>query len=136
MPEEILAQNREVSLYMTNAKGMLEAAQLMLDNDFYASAVNRAYYAVFYAANALLATKRLARNKHSGVMSAFREHFVKTGFVEGEYSDIYGRLFDDRHVSDYEINNAVDDEQVYVDVDDARRFVARMEKYLTEVGWL
>ncbi|MBM3145440.1 MAG: HEPN domain-containing protein [Chloroflexi bacterium] len=53
-----------------------DVAQLMLDNGLYASAVNRAYYAVFYAANALLATKRLARSKNSGVMSAFREHFT------------------------------------------------------------
>ncbi|MBL7163770.1 MAG: HEPN domain-containing protein [Anaerolineales bacterium] len=136
MPEEILAQNREVSLYMANAQEMLEAAQLMLDNGFYASAVNRAYYGVFYAANALLATKRLARNKHSGVISAFRGYFVKTGFIEDEYSDTYGRLFDDCHISDYDMNDAVEDEQIFVDVDDARRFVARMAKYLTEVGWL
>ncbi len=136
MPEEILAQNREVSLYMANAREMLEAAQLMLDNGFYGSAINRAYYAVFYAANALLATKRLARNKHSGVISAFRQHFVKTAFIENEYSDVYGRLFADRHISDYEINDAVEEEQVSVDVDDARRFVARMGNYLTEEGWL
>lgn len=136
MPEEILSHNREVSLYMDNARQMLEAAQILMENKFYGSAVNRVYYAVFYAANALLATKRLARSKHSGVMSAFREHFVKTGFIEVEYSKTYGRLFDDRHISDYNINDSVDDIQVFVDVEDAQKFVTRIAKFLSEGGWL
>ncbi len=136
MPEEILAENLEVSLYMANAKEMLEAAQLMLDNDFYASAVNRAYYAVFYAANAMLATKRLARNKHSGVISAFREHFVKTGFIESEHSDNYGRIMDHRHVSDYELVPSVDEKQVHDDLRDARKFVERIHQWLYKEGWL
>ena len=65
---------KEVALYIENAKEALRAAQLNLDNDFYTTAVNRAYYAIFYAANAfLLATKKLARSKHSGVLAAFRQ---------------------------------------------------------------
>lgn len=76
----------------------------MLDNGLYASAVNRAYYAVFYAANALLATKRLARSKNSGVMSAFREHFTTLlqpheqaaidSFLARLYEDHGYRIFD------------------------------------------
>jgi uncharacterized protein (UPF0332 family) len=48
--------------------------------------VNRAYYAIFYAANAMLATKGLERSKHSGVIATFRQHFVKTGMVEPDSS--------------------------------------------------
>lgn len=51
------AQREEVSRYIENAHEMLKAARVMVDNDFYTSAINRAYYAIFYAANALLATK-------------------------------------------------------------------------------
>jgi uncharacterized protein (UPF0332 family) len=79
MVEEFLAESREVSLYMERAREMLEVAQLNLRSGFFPSATNRAYYAIFYAANALLATKGLARNKHSGVISTFRQQFVKTG---------------------------------------------------------
>lgn len=136
MPDEILAQNREVSLYMANAKRMLEAAQLMLDNDFYASAVNRAYYAVFYAANALLATKRMARNKHSGVISAFRQYFVKTGLIANEHSDAYGKLMDHRHGGDYDLVPLVDEAQVRDDLEDARKFVEHVQEWLHKQGWL
>ncbi len=91
---------REVSLYMEHAQEMLEVAARNIADGFYGSAINRAYYAIFYAANALLATQGLARGKHSGVVAAFRGHFVKPGLIEVEYSRIYGRVMDDRHASD------------------------------------
>jgi uncharacterized protein (UPF0332 family) len=70
--------------------------------------VNRAYSAVFYAASALLLTEGLGRSKHSGVIAAFRQHFVKPGIIEIEYSRIYGRVMDDRLASDYEIEIPVE----------------------------
>jgi uncharacterized protein (UPF0332 family) len=70
----------EVSLYVEHAREMLEVAAHNIAEGFYSSAINRAYYAIFYAANALLSTQGLARGKHSGVIAAFRERFVKPGF--------------------------------------------------------
>jgi len=136
MAEEILARYREVSLYMEHAREMLEVAQLNLEGGFYASAVNRAYYAIFYAANAVLATKGLARNKHSGVISAFRQQFVKTGLIEAIYSDIYGRVMDQRHQGDYDLVTSIDEEQIQDDLDDARGFVDGIHRWLTQEGWL
>ncbi|MBN1148612.1 MAG: HEPN domain-containing protein [Anaerolineales bacterium] len=81
------ATGKEIALYIKNARESLKVAQLNLDNDFYAAAINRAYYAIFYAANALLATKKLSRSKHSGVLGAFRQHFVKSGLISPELSD-------------------------------------------------
>jgi len=37
---------------------------------------NRAYYAIFYAANTLLATQEFPRSKHPDVIAAFRQYFV------------------------------------------------------------
>jgi uncharacterized protein (UPF0332 family) len=50
------SQRREVALFVDHAHQMLLVAARNLDDGFYASAVNRAYYAIFYAANALLST--------------------------------------------------------------------------------
>jgi uncharacterized protein (UPF0332 family) len=123
---------REVSLYMEHAYEMLEVAAHNIADGFYGSAINRAYYAIFYAANALLATQALARGKHSGVVAAFREHFVKPGLIEIEYSRIYGRVMDDRHASDYEIQFPTDAEVSKRDLTDAQRFVERVERYLRQ----
>ena len=126
----------EVVLYIENARQMLEVAAHNLADGFYGSAVNRAYYAIFYAANALLATQGITRSKHSGVIAAFRQYFVKPGLVEIEYGDIYGRVMDDRHISDYDVGAQIEPERARVDLDDARRFVERIERYLREESWL
>lgn len=76
-------------LYMENAREVLEVARLNLGNDFYGSACNRAYYAVFYAASALLFAKGMSFGKHSAVLSAFRQHFIKTGELDVKWSEIY-----------------------------------------------
>jgi uncharacterized protein (UPF0332 family) len=128
--------DREVGLYLEHAREMLEVASHNLADGFYGSAINRAYYAVFYAANALLATQGLARSKHSGVIAAFREHFVKTGLVEIEFGDIYGRVMDDRHVGDYDVDASITPDRARTDLDDAQRFVDRVDRYLQEGGWL
>lgn len=127
---------REVSLYMEHAREMLEVAAHNIAEGFLGSAINRAYYAIFYAANALLATQSLARSKHSGVVAAFREHFVKPGLIEIEYSRIYGRVMDDRRASDYELEIPVEPETATRDLSDARRFVERVDEFLRQEGWL
>ncbi len=126
----------EINLYLQQAHQMLEVARHNLHNDFYGSAINRAYYAIFYAANALLITRQLSRGKHTAVIAAFRQYFVKSGVIEAEYSDIYGRVMENRHTSDYDIELPVDAQAAQEDVKDAQRFVERIEVYLREAGWL
>jgi uncharacterized protein (UPF0332 family) len=135
--DELFAPRDEVALYVEHAQQMLQVADHNLADGFYASAINRAYYAIFYAANALLATKGLSRSKHSAVVATFRQHFVKPGLIEDEYSDIYGRVMDDRHKADYDIvESTVDPVRAQTDLEDARHFVKRVERYLKQEGWL
>lgn len=133
-PKHIAGQ--EVRLYFERANEMRDVAGLNLAEGYYGSAINRAYYAIFYAANGLLVTQGLVRNKHSGVIAVFRERFVKPGLIETEYSRIYGRVMDDRHVGDYEVELPIDAGVAEKDLSDARRFVERAEQYLRQEGWL
>jgi uncharacterized protein len=130
------ATKREVRLYIDSAYEMLTVATHNLADAFYGSAVNRAYYAIFYAATACLVSRGLARSKHSGVIAAFREHLVKTGDIEVEYSRSYERVMDDRHVSDYDVEAIIEPGRATTDVEDARQFVQRVERLLTEEGYL
>jgi uncharacterized protein len=72
----------QVAKYLARARQALSAGELSLAHGDYITAINRAYYAIFYSANALLSTKGLERSKHSGVIAAFRQHFIKTGLIE------------------------------------------------------
>jgi len=126
--------SRQVTGYLARARQMLNTGQLALQHGDYITAVNRAYYAVFYAANAILATRGLERSKHSGVIAAFRQHFVKTGVIEVEYSDVYGATMEDRTEGDYNLDVTLDKEIAQRDLERAQRFVERIERALREMG--
>jgi uncharacterized protein (UPF0332 family) len=63
---------------LERAHESLNDARLMLgQNGSYASVINRAYYAMFYAALALLISIDRGSSKHQGVIALFDENFVK-----------------------------------------------------------
>ena len=64
------------------------------------STVNRIYYAMFYAVNALLITKGLFSSKHSGVRSIFNQKFIKTGLIDKDFGKFYSNMFDNRQEGD------------------------------------
>lgn len=79
----------------------LKAAQRHIEESDYDFASSRAYYAAFYAIEAVLLTKCLSFSKHAGVISAFNRHFVKTAVFPKEFSKIISRLFRERQAGDY-----------------------------------
>jgi uncharacterized protein (UPF0332 family) len=124
----------KVVKYLARARQALETGRLVLEHEDYIAAVNRAYYAIFYAANALLTTKGLERSKHSGVIAAFRQQFVKTGIVEAEFSRYYGAAMDERHAGDYDLV-PLDYESASRHLTNAARFLERIERALREIGF-
>jgi uncharacterized protein (UPF0332 family) len=58
---------QRIGRYLARARRVLRTGYMVLEDGDIITAVNRAYYAVFYAANALLTTQGLERSKHSGV---------------------------------------------------------------------
>lgn len=95
--------NLDVQPYLDRAKEELRAVEVNIREELYAVAISRCYYAMFYAVSGLLASIGISRSKHSGIISVFREHFIKTGLIEAEFSDILGVGFDARQESDYEL---------------------------------
>ncbi len=136
MDESDLINWEAVLVYLDGARDALRSAQYNLDGDFYGVAINRAYYAFFYTATALLLTLDLTRSKHSGVLAAFREYFVKPGAFPVQDSHDYGEAFELRNVTDYEMLGRADKAQAHTVVENARRFVEHCETYLTTESYL
>ncbi|MBI4631512.1 MAG: HEPN domain-containing protein [Chloroflexi bacterium] len=124
---------RDAPEYTEYAHRALRTGHLALDDGDWVGAINRSYYAIFYSANAVLELQGLERNKHSGVLSLFRQKYVKTGLIEVEYSQIYGTAFEARNESDYERAEFPSQEDARKAIDGAERFVARVEKLLEEL---
>lgn len=94
------------------------------------------YYAIFYAASAVLVTKGLNRGKHSHVISAFRQYFIKTGIFDAKISDAYGRIMGNRHTSDYDLDSTIARDDAELDLKDAKEFVNAVYQWLKQEDWL
>jgi uncharacterized protein len=75
-------------------------------------AVNRIYYACFYAVSAVLLKKGFQFKKHSGVRASFHKHLVKSGLVNHENGALYDELFEARQRGDYIVLVAFDKNEV------------------------
>jgi uncharacterized protein (UPF0332 family) len=123
---------RKIEQYLEHARQSASTGRLVLAHGDLTAAINRAYYAIFYAANALLATKGLERSKHSGVIAAFRQHFVKIGIIEPEFSRSYGEAMEQRHAGDYDLLSP-DQATAERSLGHAERFVQRIEQALRDM---
>ena len=90
-----------IAYRLQEAKEAREEAAILLHNGKLRGATNRAYYAMFYAALALLASKQQIASKHSGVISLFHKEFVKTGIIPPETAKSLDIAFDLRNKIDY-----------------------------------
>lgn len=70
---------------LRKARQSINAGRLLLDGGYPGFAASRAYYAMFYMAQALLEGEGLAFSKHSAVIAAFGKHFVRTNRVPVEF---------------------------------------------------
>ena len=117
------------------AEETLEEAALMLEKGHVNTAVNRLYYACFYAVNGLLLTRELSSARHSGVRTLFHQYFIKSSEVSPSLGMFYDLLFDNRQKGDYAdfVRFRVDDVQPWLD--QAKHFVATLNRLVeTQVG--
>ena len=73
-----------VAYRLGNAKNTLAEVKIHIENGFYNTAVNRMYYACFYAASALLIANEIQVKSHEGVRQQLGLHFVLTGKISKE----------------------------------------------------
>ena len=90
-----------VGYRLERAYNTLGEADLLYGNGYFNTAINRLYYACYYAAVALLLSRGIETATHNGVKTRLSMHFVRNGKLSIEHSTTFGLLFDKRHSSDY-----------------------------------
>ncbi|MFQ5962910.1 MAG: HEPN domain-containing protein [Candidatus Scalinduaceae bacterium] len=121
---------KEVASLMERAKKYLNSAMILLKEEDFESSVSRAYYAMFYAAEAVLLTKQLSFSSHRGVIAAFGEHFVKTEIFPRELGREFNRAFAKRQLGDYEYTFVISKEEAEKILKSSESFVDRITQYL------
>ncbi|MBM4079643.1 MAG: HEPN domain-containing protein [Planctomycetes bacterium] len=98
MSEDVI---RLVEYRLAQARQTLDAGRQLLTGRYFRDAVNRAYYAMFYASLGLLASRQLGSSKHTGVLSLFGQHFVNTGSFSSATGAYLRQAFELRQKCDY-----------------------------------
>ncbi len=119
-----------VDPFLRLADEELETSQLLLNNQHYRAAVSRAYYAMYYATQALLASKNVTSHTHKGIIQQFSQHFVKSGELSTQMVTDLKRAYDLRQLSDYEAAVVLSLEQANMALDAAADFVLHVQTYL------
>jgi uncharacterized protein (UPF0332 family) len=87
---------------LQKAQENIRAAQLLRQEGLYNIAISRAYYAMFYLAEAYLIGENLSFSKHSAVISKFGETFARTGRVPVEFHRYLIQAQQSRTTADYD----------------------------------
>lgn len=115
-----------------NAFRALETAHLTLNDGDARAAINRAYYAAFYAATAALLDKGEAPKSHKGVHRRFHLHFVAGGPLDAAIGGILSFASDARQQADYDAFTIFDEAAAADLIVDVERFVDVVEAMLHE----
>jgi len=116
------------------AQDDLGTAEENLEKNRISQSINRSYYAIFHATRALLALDKLDSRKHSGVISFFNQHYIKTGKIEWEFYRILSSAFDIRKESDYNDFYIALREDAQLQLENARKFLDRIQEYIKNVS--
>lgn len=112
---------------LRRAEETLDEADLLLKADKLPGAVNRVYYAVYYAASALLLKHGLSSAKHSGLIALFHREIINKGILDKDFGKILERAFANRTEGDYKDRRVFEKEQVDSLFLDGNRFIDKIK---------
>ena len=120
-------ENQELLEYRyKKALETVDEVQTLINNKLWNLAVNRSYYACYYAVSALLAGIKVYPKSHAGVMQMFSLHFVKTGQFSISESQFYQTLIEMRQDADYEDFVDYEKDDVVPLIEPARAFIKKI----------
>ena len=80
---------------ISNNKNKKEEFNIEEETTFYSAVISHSYYSIFYAAKAMLLTKKIktfAPEIHKKTYLAFKEQFVDSGILDIELLNIYKKM--------------------------------------------
>jgi uncharacterized protein (UPF0332 family) len=110
----------------------IEAAEGLQNMGKTEVAAGRAYYAMFYIAEALLYEIDLQFSQHGQVIAAYGKHFSKTKELDPKFHRWLRGGFDTRISGDYDVDADISTEIVSELINQAREFLQAAQKYLKD----
>ena len=122
-------ENRRILVEQQRRKAhrFLSQAHEMVELKHWDMAANRFYYACFHIVQGLFIAEGLSAHKHSGMVSLFSLHYVKTGRIALTNGSFLARMMELRHKADYNCSYDVSQNEVEQMIPLAENFVREVE---------
>jgi uncharacterized protein (UPF0332 family) len=124
--------NPEVKALLEKARRSQRAASKLFKDGDVDFAASRAYYSLFYTAEALLLARGLSFSSHSAVIANFGKEFAKTGLLNSKFHRYLTESQDRRNIGDYSTLTQVTKEEVLEMLAWAKEFIKAAENYLEQ----
>jgi uncharacterized protein (UPF0332 family) len=119
------------SKLLSKALDAIEGAEVLLNVDKAEIAVGRAYYAMFYVAEALLYNEfDLKLNQHGQVIAAYGKNFAKSKELDPKYHRWLRDGFDNRISGDYGVDTGIGEQMAATMINQAHEFLVAAREYL------
>lgn len=132
MKEKFDAESKKalINYRVERAYDTFKEAQYNAEGGYCVAAINRMYYACYYAGIALLLKHEISAQTHSGVRSMLGLHFVSKGIMSKEDGKTFNDLFEKRHSGDYDDFVICDQEMVDNLLPKAKHFIDAISQLL------
>lgn len=120
----------EVELLLAKAQRKLTAAKKLLELNEYEDTVSRAYYCIFHAAKATLATQKTFPKTHEGTIREFGQKLIKTKILPKELGTIFSHARSLRETADYTVTPIIEPADARWSVEAAERFLNQVTEHL------
>ena len=121
-----------VNMQVERTRRFVKQADEMMEMGYSDMAVNRFYYACFHIVQALFIQREIVAHTHSGMLTQFSLHFVKTEMVSLEDGSFLARLFQLRQKADYNCAYDITKEEALSLKEPTHAFVEKIEKLIKE----
>jgi len=115
-----------VNYRLEKARNSFAEVPVLIENQFFSTAMNRLYYACFYAATALLISESHEAHTHSGVKTSLGLHFIKDNRLDKSFAKMYDQLFNLRQRGDYE-------DWIYINEEDILPYIEPVEEFIKTI---
>lgn len=122
--------NETTAKLLEKSARSISAGESAVAGGHFEAAAGRAYYAMFYVAEALLNERGLRFSKHGGVHSAFGKHFAKSRLLDPRYHRWLLAAFNKRIAADYGVEAVPDASEVKEMLTQAADFLRTCKVFL------
>lgn len=108
---------------------IIETEEAIRNNHFHL-AVNRIYYAIFYAISALAIKDDFSTSKHHQLLGWFNKQYVSTNIISKDLGKIYRDAFTNRMLGDYDDFIEFEEAKIRNNFNKAKSFINEIKALL------